>query len=175
MAANMQSLAARLARGDESAFAELYDACADRLHAFLLSKLGNADSAAEVLQTAFVQAVQNRKRFAAVENPLAYMFQIARNEAIRAMRQARRRRSLSATGEKPQTTASDAPWEKEELAATALGKLNRDEREVVELKIYGSLTFQEIASVTSQPLGTVTTRYRRALESLRPWLERQLR
>ncbi len=175
MAANMQSLAARLARGEESAFAELYDACADRLHGFLVSWLGNADSAAEVLQTAFVQAVQNRKRFAKVDNPQAYVFQIARNEALRGMRQARRWRSFSAAGEEPQTTASDAPWEKEELAATALAKLDRDEREIVELKIYGSLTFQEIALVTGQPLGTVTTRYRRALESLRPWLERQFR
>jgi RNA polymerase sigma factor (sigma-70 family) len=109
-----------------------------------------------------------------MENPQAYVFQIARNEATRAIRQARRRRSLLSAGEESQA-APDASWEQEELAAAALAKLSPDEREIVELKIYGLLTFQEIAVVTEQPLGIVTTRYRRALESLRPWLERQFR
>jgi RNA polymerase sigma-70 factor, ECF subfamily len=176
MAANTQSLATRLARGEESAFAELYDACADRLHAFLLSRLGDSDSTADVLQTAFVQAVQNRKHFAKLENPQAYMFTIARNEAIQAMQQSRRRKSLPTVGEELQTAiTADAHCEQEELANVALAKLNPEGREIVELKIYALLTFQEIAKVTGQPLGTVTTRYRRALESLRPWLKRQLR
>lgn len=47
----MQSLAARLARGEESAFAELYDACADRLHNYLAGRLGSRDRADDVLQS----------------------------------------------------------------------------------------------------------------------------
>ena len=37
------------------------------------------------------------------------------------------------------------------------------------------LTFREIADLTALPQGTVATRYRRALESLRGWLATQLR
>ena len=37
----MQPLADRLARGDDSAFAELYDACADRLHRYAAVRLGS--------------------------------------------------------------------------------------------------------------------------------------
>jgi len=62
-----------------------------------------------------------------------------------------------------------------EMAAAALAKLNRDDREILELKIYAGLTFQEIAQTTGQPAATVATRYRRALEALRPWLAKQLR
>src|SRR5690348_6345198 len=79
----MRTLADRLARGDDSAFAELYDACADRLYRFAAARLGSADAASDVVQTAFMRAVKSRRRFRRVENPIAYMFQIARNEIIR--------------------------------------------------------------------------------------------
>src|SRR5262245_56875923 len=81
----MHDLAARLARGDEAAFAQLYDACADRLHRYLALRLGSTDAASDVLQTAFLRAVKSRRRFARVTNPVAYLFQIARNEALRDM------------------------------------------------------------------------------------------
>ena len=82
--ASLKELAARLARGDEAAFAELYDACADRLHGYLAARLGSRDTASDVLQSAFLRAVKSRRRFRGVDNPVAYMFQIARNEAARA-------------------------------------------------------------------------------------------
>jgi DNA-directed RNA polymerase specialized sigma24 family protein len=44
----------------------------------------------------------------------------------------------------------------------------------VELKIFAGLTFREISNVVDLPQGTVATRYRRALESLRPWFVKQL-
>jgi DNA-directed RNA polymerase specialized sigma24 family protein len=50
-----------------------------------------------------------------------------------------------------------------------------EDREIVELKTFGGLTFREIAEVTGMPLATAATRYRRALDSLRPWLAKQMR
>jgi len=172
----MQSLAARLACGEESAFAELYDACADRLHNYLTARLGCRDRADEVLQATFVRVVQNRKRFAGVENPVAYLFQMARNEVIRVVSRENRSNTqqLSAAETLPAVTnlsgSDDA-----EAVASALARLSANDRELIELKIYAGLTFQEIGRVTGRPQATVATRYRRALESLRPWLERQFR
>ena len=59
--------------------------------------------------------------------------------------------------------------------ATAIGRLDASDRELVELKIFAGLTLREIADITGLPPGTVATRYRRSLESLRGWLEKQLR
>ncbi len=56
-----------------------------------------------------------------------------------------------------------------------LARLSEDDRELVELKVFVGLTFREIADVLGLPQGTVATRYRRALELLRPWLEKQIR
>src|SRR3954465_13124661 len=89
----MKPLAARLAAGEESAFAELYDACADRLHRYLSWQMDSRDAAADVLQQAFLRAVSSRRKFGKVENPVAYLFQIARNEAVRYRRVERKQKT----------------------------------------------------------------------------------
>jgi RNA polymerase sigma-70 factor (ECF subfamily) len=135
--------------------------------------LGCREAAGDVLQSAFLRAVKNRRRFRDVENPAAYLYQIARNEAARAMR----RRNVRPLAD-PETFAAvsggSTLQEDAEIAFAALARLDTDVREIVELKIYGQLTFREIADVTQLPQGTVATRYRRALESLRSWLTKQL-
>ena len=57
--------------------------------------------------------------------------------------------------------------------AAALGRLKPDLREVVELKTYAGLTFQQISQATGLPQGTVATRYRTALAKMQAWLARQ--
>lgn len=171
----MQQLAVRLARGEEAAFAELYDAAADRLHHYLTARLGSRDAASDVLQTAFLRAVKSRRRFRSVENPVAYLFQIARNEAVRAAkRRPLQRRSITADDVFVAPPAVNGRHEDAEVVAAALKRLAAEDREIIELKIFAGLTFREIGDVTGLPLSTVATRYRRALESLRPWLVKQL-
>src|SRR5688572_19857816 len=145
---------ARLAHGDEDAFAELYDACADRLHHYLAVRLSCPDAAADVLQNAFLRAVRSRRRFRDVQNPIAYMFQIARNEAARS----KRPRVVQQLDVKDLfEIANDAIGQRDdaEMATVALTRLEADDREVVELKVYGGLTFRDIAEVTNMPQGTI--------------------
>ncbi|MFO0791351.1 MAG: RNA polymerase sigma factor [Pirellulales bacterium] len=175
-------LAARLARGEEAAFAALYDACAERLHQYLTAWTGSRDLASDVLQSAFLRVVKNRRRFRRVENPVAYVFRVARNEAVRAVASRRRWwRRNSAAGDSalpPTLRASEHLFDGNddaELVAAALARLANEDREIVELKVFGGLTFREVAEVVERPAATVATRYRRALESLRPWVTKQLK
>jgi len=175
MAETDLQLAGRLARGEEAAFAELYDACSERLLRYLAVRLGSADRAADVLQTAMLRAVKSRRRFAKVESPAAYLFQIARNEAARLAKRRFRRSEQSLTAEQmlelmDKTTDS---LEDVETVVAALARLSAEDRELVELKIYAGLTFREIAEVMGRPQATIATRYRRALDALRPWLAKQ--
>jgi RNA polymerase sigma-70 factor, ECF subfamily len=175
----MATLGQRLARGDQAAFAELYDACADRCHHYLVTRLGSRDAADEVLQETFLRLVHHRRKLAEVDNVTGYVFLVARNEAIRyAGRQVRNVRQLEKLASADlflEAKSKDrVAYELAELVSTALAGLNPDQREVVELKLYGGLTFREIAEVTGVPLPTAATRYRAALERLRVWLARQL-
>lgn len=172
----MGDLAVRLARGEDSAFAELYDACADRLHRYAWARLGSADAASDVLQSVFLRAVKSRRRFRGVENPAAYLFEIARNEIARAgAKRSRRREEALAATELSSVGAQAASDEDAEVARVALGRLAEEDREIVELKVYAGLTFAEIGALVARPAATVATRYRRAIESIRPWVQRQLK
>lgn len=159
--------------------AELYDACADRIHHYLVTYLGSRGDADDVLQETFVRLVQSRRRLARVGNLVGYAFIVARNEAMRlAGRRAR-------AGQGRPMPADDALFveargsdrearQRAEMVAAALARLGPELREVVELKSYAGLTLREIGEVTGLPQGTVATRYRTALDHLRRWLVRQL-
>ncbi|MGD0655392.1 MAG: RNA polymerase sigma factor [Thermoguttaceae bacterium] len=168
----MDTLGKRLARGDHAAFAELYDACADRIHHYLMIILGSKEDAEDALQETFVRLAGNCKRLAKVENLTAYTFTVARNEALRLAGRRKNTASLSMTiqgqhlfdiAEKDNPQANDCV----EAATTALNRLDADLREIVELKFFAGLTFREIADVTGCPQGTAATRYRTALDKMR--------
>ena len=173
----MGTLQARLARGEPAAFAELYDDCADRVGHYLLVRLGSWDDAEEALQETFLRLVRFRRKLASVENLVAYVFTVARNEGARLGTQKARRQREHAplTGEAlfRCVPSADGELQAAETAAAALTRRNADLREVVELKIYADLTFHEISQVTGLPQGTVATRYRSALAKIRSWLGRQ--
>jgi RNA polymerase sigma-70 factor (ECF subfamily) len=173
----MATLQARLARGDQAAFAELYDACADRLGHYLLVRLGARADADDALQETFCRLVRTRKKLAKVDNLDAYIFAIARNEAARlsGSRARRQRMQQPFSGEDLFCcTSSDAnARETAETVAAALGQLGPGLREIVELKTYSDLTFQQISQVTGLPQGTAATRYRSAVAKMRTWFARQ--
>ncbi len=165
-------LADRLARGDSSAFAELYDACADRVHHFLVVRLGSRPDADDAMQETFVRLARSREALAGVKDLMAYVFTIARREAIRlAGRRSREDRARSSLAGallfEPEAADGRASAETAEWVAASLARIGVELREVVELRIYAGLTFREIAEVTGLPQGTVATRYRSALEKMR--------
>jgi RNA polymerase sigma-70 factor (ECF subfamily) len=168
----MENRGERLARGDPAAFAELYDACAPRVHHYLVVRLGSQADAEDVLQETFVRLARDRQKLTTVENLVAYVFATARNEASRLIerrgREGRRRTGLSSLSTLsygkmgPQSSQEAA-----EQVAKLLERLDCELREIVELKIFAALTFREISEMTGLPQGTVATRYRVALEKMR--------
>ena len=174
----MDALREKLAAGQGEAFAELYDALADRLYRFLVVRLGSRTDADDVLQEVFVRLARSRGQFAKVENLTAYVFTIARNEAARFGRRRSRRWSVEVELDAETLSACGAGegerrQEQADLVAAGLARLNDARREIVEFRAFAGLTFAEIATVTNTPQGTVATRYRKAIEKLRTFFERQ--
>jgi RNA polymerase sigma-70 factor (ECF subfamily) len=168
----MDQQALRLSRGDPEAFAELYDACADRVHHYLVVRLDSRADADDVLQETFVRLARMRRKLAEVKNLVAYVFAAARNEAARLLdrRTRERRLTVALSSEALFREASSNTLHDVEIAeyvADSLARLTDELREIVELKTYGGLTFREISEVTGLPQGTVATRYRAALAKMR--------
>jgi len=162
----MASLTDRLADGENAAFVELFDLCGSRLLNFLQWKLLSHDDARDVLQEVFLALVRNRKRFRSVENPVAFAYQVARNESVRFIKHAIRSREkiqlaaaeiFIASDDYPNVAAETAEW-----ITNALAQLEERQREV----IVGSKLCCE-KSLVVWPLGLRVTE-RTGSFSLRP-------
>lgn len=112
------------------------------------------------------------------------MFSAVRNAAIDQLRQAGRdrvaRQSIIESGDgrangEPRGPAGQAlDAERQEAIRDAIDRLNEEQREVIIMKVYGGLTFDQIAQAIGSPLSTVASRYRRGLARLEPGLEKWL-
>jgi RNA polymerase sigma-70 factor (ECF subfamily) len=167
-----------LVSGDPAAFVALYDALADRLRHYLVAILGASADADDVLQETFLRLARNRDRLGTADDPTAFAFTVARNEARRWLDARRRRvattaaaRDLFVEAESSDSRAREAA----EDAALALAGLDAADREIVELKTFAGLTFREIGAIVGRPLGTVASRYQVALTRMRDILARRNR
>lgn len=127
----------RLARGEQAAFAELYDACADRLHHYLLVRLGSRTDADDALQETFLRLARTRERLAKVESLEAAVGQrLLKRAAIgagRAHRQARMEMKLLQAGQLPNRRCRPMRWTcptswRSATASIATGRVSRGQK-----------------------------------------------
>jgi RNA polymerase sigma-70 factor (ECF subfamily) len=100
----------------------------------------------------------------------ALVFSTIRRRAIDLARSSDRRAARERTEGEPEQEwfAPDVEQrDTQRILADAVKSLQPNYREVVTLKVWGGLTFQEIAEVTGVPLNTAASRYRYAIEELR--------
>jgi RNA polymerase sigma-70 factor, ECF subfamily len=159
-------LAARIGGGDAQALEELYDAYATALYRHALAIVGCASDAEDVLQEVFLKLV--RRRGGPIQELRAYLFTAARHEAFSVLR----RRQREARTTHLDTDALPAAGCLHASAARtavrdALQALPSEQREVVVLKIYEQLTFEEIGRAVRASANTVASRYRYAIKKLR--------
>ena len=128
--------------------------------------------AEDIVQEAFVRFWRSRSQ---VSDPLAYLYQCVRSVATDTARseQARNRRESQVAEQRESASMfTDAleGRERRQQLEKAIEELPDEQAEVVTLKIWSGLTFAQIAKVTQTPGGTVASRYRYAIDSLRKTL-----
>ena len=171
------SLLERVARGDQGAVGELYDLHSHLLFGLLVRILKERGEAEEVLQEVFVQAWTRAHTYEPSRGtPAGWLCGIARNRAIDRLR-ARVRGARTLEG----VEAPPPPATPEALASTserkrdvhlALDTLPHEQRELIERAYFSGATQSEMAADLGLPLGTVKTRVRAGLQTLRRILDR---
>jgi RNA polymerase sigma-70 factor (ECF subfamily) len=167
---------ARMARGDESGLAELYDRHSRLVFSLALRILQNRADAEDVVQEVFAQVWTQARRYEGERGSVAaWMLMMARSRAIDRLRSRRARPESGGQTPAAQDVADAAPTQdlqllsNEEVAKLreALDGLPAVQRTALELAYYEGLTHAEIAQRLSEPLGTVKTRIRQAVIKLR--------
>jgi RNA polymerase sigma-70 factor (ECF subfamily) len=162
----------RIVGRDPTALAELYDRYSRLLFGLVLRILRNRDEAEEIMQDAFVQAWTRASTYRRdVASPAGWLVGIARNRAIDRLRantvrsNARESDSSSGADRQPASSAEQLDVQR------ALDSLPPDQRDLIEHAYFLGLTHVELAEHHRLPLGTVKTRIRRAMQTLREHLE----
>lgn len=156
---------------DKAAFAALFRHFAPRVKGFLMKSGAGATLAEECAQDVMATLWQKAHLFDPTRASVAtWVFTIARNRRIDALRKARRAEpeelDWGPAPEPDQAEALEAQEETERLGR-ALAGLPERQRALIERAFYGDLSHSEIAAETGLPLGTIKSRIRLALDKLR--------
>ncbi len=174
------ALIERVVARDEIALALLYDRYSGLVCAVVTRILRDASAAEEILQDVFHQLWRTAARFDPARGSLpGFLLVVARNRAISRLRQRGPDRIEDDSSETLENTVA-APFSLETAIAQqqmmgkvkgALGALPVEQRQAVELAYFEGMTHSEIAKKTGDPLGTVKTRLRSAVEVLKRTLQ----
>jgi RNA polymerase sigma-70 factor (ECF subfamily) len=178
MGAEGADLVERMAHGDRGAFAAFYDRFAPLAFGLIRRILREPAEAEEVLQEVFFELWQAAGQYDALRgSPAAWVATRARSRAIDRVRSLRTRdervaAEVESAAAQPAEPPPDIAAQVVERTSVrgALAQLLPAQREVIELAYLGGLTHTEISSRLKQPLGTVKTRIRSGLQSLRELL-----
>ena len=172
---DLPELLRRSARGDEAAFAELYDATASRVHGLVRRVLRDPHQAEEVTQEAYLEVWRQASRFDATRgSALAWILTIGHRRAVDRVRSAEAStRRDEAYGRRNVEVDHDVTSEAAHASLEArrvrgaLESLTPVQREAVSLAYLGGYTHTEVAGLLDLPLGTAKTRIRDGLIRLR--------
>jgi len=156
--------------GSTQAFEELFTRYRNPIFGFFRRRLNNAGRSEDLAQETFVIIIRGSERYEALAKFRTYIYSIALKQLWSERRQEIRAGRLAA--EPVQTShesdPSTAMWIRE-----ALSQLDDDHREVLMLREYEELSYEEIADVLAVPINTVRSRLSRARGELRVLLESQ--
>jgi RNA polymerase sigma-70 factor, ECF subfamily len=157
-------------KGDEYAMAALFDRYSKTVYSVALRVLHDPSSAEDVLQEIFMQIWRSPEAFVATRGSLGgWLAVVSRNRSIDTLR---RKRPTESVDDMPLASNYDLADEAErnslmEKARGVISQLPVEQRKTLEMAFFDGLTHSEIAEMTGDPLGTVKTRIRSALTSLR--------
>ncbi len=156
--------------GDQSALAELYDRHSSIVYAVALRVLGDAAAAEDVLQEVFLQLWRKPAAFDAARGNLGvWLAVITRNRAIDALR---KRKPETDIEDVIVSVAPDLAGDADRARASlrvreVLGAMPALQRTALEMAYFEGMSHSEIAVKTGEPLGTIKTRIRAGLMTLR--------
>ena len=187
----LSQLLGRAGLGDRAAFAALYERTSAHLFAVVLRINRDRAMAEDVLQEVYVNVWRAAKGFdAAQSQPLTWLTSIARNRAIDSLRRAQAQPQLHSghahddeDSDVYDQTADEAAGPLELLSRASdarqlqhcMGALSAPQRQSLALAYYDGLSHAEVAAQMGEPLGTVKSWVRRALQALKACLDQAVK
>jgi len=167
-----EQLVASYFKGDDESLEILIKCYLKPIYGFVYKYIGNIQETEDITQEVFVKVWRHLKRFNRQKRFKTWIFSIAKNTCIDWMR---KKKTVSLDNLFVETIANQASsveniFEKSNIMhslESAVEKLMPKYRLVLSLRYNNDLSFREIAERLGEPLNTVKSRYRRAIDALK--------
>jgi RNA polymerase sigma-70 factor (ECF subfamily) len=164
-----EDLIARVRGGSRGAFETLFDRYREPVWRFFRRRIADAGRAEELAQDTFVGILEGAARYQQRGSFRSYLFGVAYNVLLADRRKSVFRTTTSIEAEPLDPSTGDpasAIWVRDALAS-----LDEDDREILMLREYEQLSYQEIADLRKAPLNTIRSQLFRARAALRTALD----
>ncbi len=162
----------RIAEKAPDAVSLLYEKASKSIYGFALSITKNAHDAEDTLQEVFIAVIKGAESYRPSGKPMAWLLTITKNIANGKLRARKNDLSLDeALNENEEAFSRIDSTEERLTLEAALTVLSDEERKILALRALSGLKSREIASLLRLPLGTVLSKYSRALKKLKEHLE----
>lgn len=165
-----EELFSRISEGDNKAFEELYYLSYKPLYAFLLSLTKNKDDADDIMQDTYIKIRGASHLYKGPGNPMAWIMKIAKNEYLMKQRQISARHG----GYLDEIENSDAlafeninDAENRMFLKELFKNISEEDRNIIIMHVSMGMKHKEIADILDAPVGTVLSRYHRAMKTLK--------
>ena len=161
-------LVAKLQQGDRLAFEELYERNKNGVYTYCVRLLADSAAAEDATQDSFMKMFEGIRSIRQPELFRAWLFRIARNEALLRIRKTRKNGQIDDEA----VWDSDTPHERfvtnetSEIVRRLLQELKQEYREVLVLREYEQMTYAEIADLTGTTESSVKSRIFKARKAL---------
>jgi RNA polymerase sigma-70 factor (ECF subfamily) len=173
----------RMSKGDRDALREVYEAYLKLIYALCLSKLKHKESAEDVTSEFFIRLYNSAATYDGRGNHKAWISTIARNMCIDYIRKNSREitildapdedgnvREVEDPGGTETGSGFETAVDNKLTLEKAMKILNEKEKQVINMKVAGGMTFKEISEALEMPQGTVSWHYNEAIKKLRRFL-----
>ena len=157
-----------IARGDNSAFEELYLRTKREVYAFLYTYFHNAPDTEDAMQCVYLKIKLNIAGYRMDSNASAWILQIAKNHALNELR---RKRKETVSDEAVALHALESAPVSNGIIDVMQKVLSEEEQRIVTLHVLWNYKHREIAEMLDCPTGTVTSKYKRAIKKMQEALK----
>lgn len=156
-----------LKQNKEKSFNELYEKYNKLIYCIAFSILKNKENSEDIVQIVFTKIYKLEKEKLPTSNEASWLYSLTKNEALNYIRKQKNDMSLD---ELDYIAYEDREFEKiidKDTYNRMMEKLDKEEKEIVSLKILADMKFKDIAKLLNMPIGTIQWKYYTALHSLK--------
>lgn len=167
----LETLLSKMANGNKAAFKEFYKLTNTSVYAFSLSILKSIPDAEDITQTIYLNLFSNVGKYKSKGKPMAWILTMVKNLCYDKIRKDSHTEPLHDFKDYKTNITTYSTIDNKLLAEACLNILPDEERNILILHIVSGLKHREIAELLKTPIGTITSKYNRALDKIKKHIE----